>query len=178
MHIYTSDGTGLYIESVAADNNGIITLNANTASNWNTNWHELIIFQKQGARIGQIEGANNGSGVMYTTTSDYRLKTDLKDFAGRDLVNRIKTYDYAWKTDSSRMYGVMAHELQAVLPYAVSGTKDAVDKEGKMVPQAVDYSKLTPVLVKALQEQDLLLQEQQKQIEALKQRLEILENKK
>lgn len=92
-------------------------------------------------------------------------------------MNKIKTYDYAWKNDNSRMYGVMAHELQEVIPYAVSGIKDAIDKEGKITPQAVDYSKLTPVLVKAIQEQDVKLKEQQLQIEALMKRLELLESK-
>jgi hypothetical protein len=44
------------------------------------------------------------------------------------------------------MDGVLAHELQEILPYAVSGIKD----EERM--QQVDYSKLVPVLVKAIQE--------------------------
>ena len=98
--------------------------------------------------------------VSYNTSSDYRLKTDLKGYSGIDLVNKIKTYDYAWKRDSSRMFGVMAHELQSILPYAVNGEKDAVDVNGKMIPQSVDYSKLTPILVKAIQEQDVIIKEQ------------------
>jgi hypothetical protein len=63
------------------------------------------------------------------------------------------------------MHGVMAHELQEVVPYAVSGIKDAVDADGKIIPQAVDYSKLTPILIKAIQEQDIKIKDQQKQID-------------
>jgi hypothetical protein len=55
------------------------------------------------------------------------------------------------------MYGVLAHELQEVIPYAVTGVKN----DEKM--QSVDYSKLVPILVKAIQE--------------LKQELETLKNK-
>jgi hypothetical protein len=44
------------------------------------------------------------------------------------------------------MYGVIAHELQEVLPYSVTGEKDAEDM------QSVDYSKIVPILVKAIQE--------------------------
>jgi hypothetical protein len=66
------------------------------------------------------------------------------------------------------MHGVMAHELQEILPYAVSGSKDAIDENGKMVPQGVDYGKITPVLVKAIQEQD-------KKINQLKKEKEVLE---
>ena len=44
------------------------------------------------------------------------------------------------------MYGVMAHELQEFLPYAVTGQKDGKDM------QQVDYSKIVPILIKAIQE--------------------------
>ena len=47
---------------------------------------------------------------------------------------------------NSRSYGVMAHELEEVLPQAVSGKKDAEEMQG------VDYSKLVPILLKSIQE--------------------------
>lgn len=86
------------------------------------------------------------SGVAYNTTSDYRLKQDFKQFNGLDLVSKIKVYDYEWKVDKSRMNGVIAHELQEVIPYAVTGEKDAKEM------QQVDYSKLVPILVQAIKE--------------------------
>jgi hypothetical protein len=178
LHIKSTDATTLYIESTTSDNNGLVILNANTGSNWNVNYHEFMMFQKQGSSIGFIGAVANSNSINYSTTSDYRLKTDLQDYSGLNLVNKIKTYDYAWKSNNYRMHGVMAHELQEVVPYAVSGEKDAIDKAGKILPQAVDYSKLTPILVKAIQEQDLQIKEQHKQIEALIQRMEQLEAKK
>ena len=178
LHIKSTDSTTLYIESTTSDNNGLVILNGNTNQNWLNNWHEFMIFQNQGSSIGNISGSNGGNMVVYTTSSDYRLKEDFKTYNGLELVNKIKTYDFAWKTNGARMYGVKAHELQAVVPYIVTGEKDAVDKDGKMITQSVDYSKLTPILVKAIQEQDMKLKEQQKQIDALMQRLEQLETKK
>jgi ppGpp synthetase/RelA/SpoT-type nucleotidyltranferase len=50
------------------------------------------------------------------------------------------------------------------LPYAATGQKDAVDADGKIIPQAVDYSKLTPILIKAIQEQDIKIKEQEGKI--------------
>jgi hypothetical protein len=94
----------------------------------------------------------NASSVSYNTSSDYRLKTDLKPFSGLDLVYNINVYDFAWKSDGTRTHGVLAHELQEVLPNAVSGVKDAIDENGDIKNQGVDYSKLVPVLVKAIQE--------------------------
>ena len=87
-----------------------------------------------------------GSSTTYNTSSDYRLKEDLQDFAGLDMVSKIPVYDFKWKTDESRSYGVMAHELQEVLPDAVVGKKDAEEMQG------VDYSKIVPLLVKSIQE--------------------------
>ena len=107
-------------------------------------------------QVGSI--TYNGSAVAYNTSSDYRLKQDLKDYNGLSIVDKIKTYDYEWKSNGSRSYGVIAHELEEVLPYAVVGEKDGEQMQG------VDYSKIVPVLVKAIQEQ-------QAQIEELKAKL-------
>ena len=106
---------------------------------------QLMRFHNSGAvQIGGI--TTNGSSTSFNTTSDYRLKQDFKDYNGLGLVSLIKTYDYEWKNSNSRMHGVIAHELAEVIPYAVNGKKDGEQMQG------VDYSKLVPVLVKAIQE--------------------------
>lgn len=110
-----------------------------------------IFFNNPNGVVGSI--TTSGSVTTYNVTSDYRLKQDLKDYNGLGLVSSIKTYDYEWKSDNTRMYGVMAHELAEILPYAVQGEKD-----GEQM-QSVDYSKLTPILVKAIQEQNQTIQE-------------------
>ena len=104
----------------------------------------LVEFDNPNGIVGKISSSN--SSTIYATSSDYRLKEDLKDFAGLDMVSKIPVYDFKWKTDESRSYGVMAHELQEVLPDAVSGEKDAEEMQG------VDYSKIVPLLVKSIQE--------------------------
>ena len=104
----------------------------------------LIDFFNPNGQVGYI--ATNGTATQYVTSSDYRLKEDLQDFNGLDKVSKIPVYDFKWKTDENRSYGVMAHELQEVLPDAVSGDKDAEEMQG------VDYSKIVPLLVKSIQE--------------------------
>jgi len=120
-----------------------------------TNEGEIALFRQAGTVVGNISVTS--SATTYNTLSDYRLKEDLQDFAGLDMVSKIPVYDFKWKTDESRSYGVMAHELQEVLPDAVSGEKDAEEM------QSVDYSKIVPLLVKSIQELkaevDLLKQE-------------------
>jgi hypothetical protein len=104
----------------------------------------FVNFLYNSGSVGTI--STNGSTTSYNTTSDYRLKEDLKSINGLDIVNKINVYDYKWKTSNDRMDGVLAHELAEVLPYAVSGVKD-----GELM-QGVDYSKIVPVMVQAIKE--------------------------
>jgi len=100
--------------------------------------------------------------VSYNTTSDYRLKEDLKEIKALEKVSAIKVYDFKWKASDDRMDGFLAHELQEVLPYAVTGQKDAEQMQG------VDYSKLVPILVKGMQEQQCTICTQASMINTLK----------
>ena len=104
----------------------------------------VVRFYNSNSTAGNINVS--GSSTVYATSSDYRLKEDLQDFTGLDMVSKIPIYDFKWKVDESRSYGVMAHELQEVLPQAVTGEKDAEEMQG------VDYSKIVPLLVKSIQE--------------------------
>jgi len=104
----------------------------------------ISFVNSSGTQVGTIY--QSSSSTAYNTSSDYRLKQDLKDFNGIDIISKIKTYDFEWKSDNSRSYGVIAHELKEVIDYAVFGEKDSVTMQG------VDYSKLVPIMVKAIQE--------------------------
>ena len=107
--------------------------------------HTAVLFRHNGGTTpGSIVITTNT--VTYGSASDYRLKEDLQDFAGLDMVSKIPVYNFKWKSDKGRSYGVMAHELQEVLPNAVTGQKDAEEMQG------VDYSKIVPLLVKSIQE--------------------------
>jgi hypothetical protein len=109
-----------------------------------TRFIDFNIGSGSGGQAGSISW--NGSVVSYNITSDYRLKEDLKSINGLEIVNKINVYDYKWKSNNSRMDGVLAHELQEVLPYAVTGIKD-----GEQM-QSVDYSKIVPVMVQAIKD--------------------------
>jgi hypothetical protein len=87
----------------------------------------------------------------FNTRSDYRLKEDLKEFNGLSLVTDMKVYDFKWREKEERNYGFMAHELQEVVPYVVTGTKDGMFEDEPQM-QGLDYSKLVPILVKSIQE--------------------------
>lgn len=99
--------------------------------------------------------STNGTSVSYNTGSDYRLKDVIGPTEGASARLRlIRVVDFTWKANPALGVdtGVLAHELAQVLPFAVNGAKDAVDAEGRIQAQGVDYGKLTPLLVAALQE--------------------------
>lgn len=100
-------------------------------------------------------------------SSDYRLKQDKQDFDAISVVNAIAAYDFAWKANGEREYGFMAHEIQQVMPYLVTGHKDQVDENGQPVIQRVNYAKLTPVLLKAIQQQQQMIELLQQQIQEI-----------
>lgn len=91
--------------------------------------------------------------------SDYRLKSKLTDM-DNVLDSVMATHIYQYQIDyecyhSTNKTGVIAHELQdnfTCCPNLVTGTKDAVDREGKIDPQTIDYNELTIILMKAIQE--------------------------
>jgi hypothetical protein len=143
--------------------NGAVGGNAALIANINTTGGYLVLWRYGGTTIGSI--TTNGSATAYNTTSDYRLKEDLNDFNGLEKISAIKVYDFKWKGKNDRQNGVIAHELAEVLPYAVNGEKDQLDKEGNVNPQGVDYSMIVPSLVKAIQEQNVLIQELQEKLQ-------------
>lgn len=115
---------------------------------------EQIHFYGSGTtKVGSV--TSNGNSTSYNTSSDYRLKEDAKDFNGLDMVEQIQVYDFKWKDvvnedgdtlEGHRSHGVFAHELEEIMPRAVVGEKDTETMQG------VDYSKIVPVLIKAIQE--------------------------
>ena len=67
-------------------------------------------------------------------------------------INKLKPSSFNIKKATKKANGFIAHELQEVYPSIVTGEKDAVDKDGKMIVQQVSESKLIPFMVKAIQE--------------------------
>ncbi|MDB4318179.1 tail fiber domain-containing protein [bacterium] len=102
-------------------------------------------FRKNGTTVGSI--SVTGSATSYNTSSDQRLKDNIADAddAG-SKIDAIQVRKYDWKADGEHQkYGMIAQELQAVAPEAVSGDADSEEMMG------VDYSKLVPMLIKEIQ---------------------------
>jgi hypothetical protein len=97
---------------------------------------------------------NGTTTVNYSNSSDYRLKENVLPIQNAiDRLSKINAVTYTWKdTDNEQGEGFIAHELQEVVPLAVTGIKDAMNQDGTIKAQGIDYAKLTPLLVAAIQE--------------------------
>jgi hypothetical protein len=137
----------------------------------------------------------NGAGTAkaWNTTSDGRLKTNLQTLPyGLDEVLKLKPVRYFmhdWNNDGAEInigagggesMGFVAQDVYKIIPEAVQKPAD----ENREF-WSIDYQKLTPVLVKALQEQQSQaleqqhqINEQQKQINELKKEIELLKASK
>jgi len=112
----------------------------------------VINIRRAGTFIGGIDVSTTQ--VTYNQTSDYRLKENVG--YTWDATTRLKQlkparFNYIVDPDNT-VDGFLAHEVENVVPQAITGEKDAVDANGDIDPQCIDHSKLVPLLVKTIQE--------------------------
>jgi hypothetical protein len=117
------------------------------------------------ATVGSINVT--ASGTTYNTTSDRRLKDNIEPISdATDKLMDMKPVTHTWidNPESPQVHGFIAQEMQEVVPEAVSGDAESDEM------MSMDYGRITPVIVAALQ--DAL-----KEIEELKTRINELEAK-
>ncbi|MDB2638715.1 tail fiber domain-containing protein [Alphaproteobacteria bacterium] len=149
--VNTTSGAGAAKLVVSADTNV-----ANPMSVVNTKTSAggeyAILFYRAGSLVGSIQ--TSLSATSYLTSSDYRLKENVTDIT--DATTRLKQLNpvrFNFITDAdTTVDGFLAHEVQSVVPEAISGTHNEVDDDGNPVYQGIDQSKLVPLLVKTIQE--------------------------
>lgn len=119
------------------------------------------------SNVGSI--TTSGAAVSYNTASDYRLKDVLSPIL--DATARVKAFRpirFKWKNhiDLPAVDGFIAHEVAELVPEAVHGEKDAVNPDGSIKPQGLDQAKLVPVLIAALQDAFLRIEDLEAKVNA------------
>jgi hypothetical protein len=135
-------------QSVNASNTAAVFQCGNNAANnivsWmnttsGTRYHMAFGDGTTYAERGSI--STNGTVTVYSTTSDYRLKTVIGAVSGSGArIDALEPIEYEWKETGTRTRGFLAHKFQEVYADSVTGTKDAMDKDGKPVYQAMQAS--------------------------------------
>jgi hypothetical protein len=113
---------------------------------------ESIRFVRNTSDVGSIDTTNTAT--SYNTSSDYRLKENVVAMSGAtERLKQLKPSRFNFIADPDKTVdGFLAHEVQDIVPEAITGTKDAVDAEGNPEYQGIDQSKLVPLLVATIQE--------------------------
>ena len=122
---------------------------------------ELYVFRRNSTQIGSINQSSTNA-VTYNTSSDARLKDVTGSARGLDVINNLNPVAYNWKADNHADEGLIAQEVEKLVPNAVNQDEDGY--------YSMDYSKLVTHLVKGMQEQ-------QEQIESLKSEIKNLKEK-
>jgi hypothetical protein len=126
-------------------------------------------------RVGSVTSTgvavyrNASTGILTTTSSDVRLKKDITQITNPlDIINNLRGVYYNWQSnddfetdDTSRQIGLIAQEVEPVLPEAVvlNGLKDY---------KTVKYSEIVSVLIEGMKEQQKMINDLKQEIENLK----------
>ena len=157
---------GVDVEGSGADRACFLDFHAqNTPA---TDYNARII--REAGATGTWQFTNNTGGVQltsgataWTSASDRNKKRDfLKLTGGLDKLDKINPYYFNYKDDAEntpRRVGVIAQEIKEVLPEAVTE-----DKDGTL---GVKYTELIPLLMSAIKEQQVMIEDLNARVEKL-----------
>jgi hypothetical protein len=188
----------LCLNATSPDTNAMLTIRPlstdriiNTRNFSASTQYHHVFENSAGTTVGSIQC--NNAATAYNTSSDYRLKENVT--ATWDATTRLKQlnpvrFNFISDADTT-VDGFLAHEVQDIVPEAITGTKDAMrDEEYEVTPavldddgnevtpavmgtrsvpdyQGIDQSKLVPLLVKTIKEQQSVIEDLTSRIVAL-----------
>ena len=124
---------------------------------------------------GNVQNFNNSYGQL----SDIKLKENVVKASPKlDDLKKIRVVNFNFKGDDLKQIGVVAQELEEIFPGLVDDVPDH-DEDGNLLEtttKLVKYSVFGPILIKAIQEQQTMIDELKAQNESLINRIETLEN--
>jgi hypothetical protein len=167
---WSGDGGGKTDFQTGANNGVLCRMSSSTTGSNQRMW-----FVNSNGLVGSV--STNGSATVFATSSDYRLKENVNyDWDATTKIKQLKPARFNFIADDTTVIdGFIAHEVQEVVPEAVTGTKDEMrDEEYEVTPavmdgeivvtpavmgtrsvpyyQGIDQAKLVPLLVKTIQE--------------------------
>jgi len=131
-----------------------------------------------GAYNGSVGTTNrdlfaDNTGMIGYIASSARYKDNIENMESVDWLYKLRPVNFTYKTDENnvKQYGLIAEEVEKVKAGFIS-----YDNEGR--PETVSYSSLISPLIKALQEQQAMIDNQQQQIDELKLKVSELTSQK
>ncbi len=166
FHITEDEDAYMRIDNSSPSADGVLQIAMTNIIAPNISNDFVQFFARGNTMVGNISGDLAGTGVLYNTTSDRRLKENLADSKfGLGTVMKMKVYDYNFIGSKVEQTGFMAQELYKEFPQAVSVGGDNPETDA----WTIDYSKITPVLTKAIQEMNIKVSELEEKNQKLEQ---------
>jgi len=96
----------------------------------------------------------DGDVIAYSTTvSDERLKTDIEKIENAtDKVSQLNGYTFTYKSDGKKSAGVIAQEVEKVLPSAVSEKELPLKTDDGVAYKTVQYDQIIGLLIESIKE--------------------------
>jgi len=96
----------------------------------------------------------DGDVVAFSTTvSDERLKTDIEKIENAtDKVSQLNGYTFTYKADGKKSAGVIAQEVEKVLPSAVSEKELPLKMDDGVAYKTVQYDQIIGLLIESIKE--------------------------
>ena len=113
----------------------------------------VLDFKRSNSSVGNVSVLQGA--CSFNNTSDYRAKNNIADMdEATSRLKQLQCKKFSMKQDTNNTMrdGFIAHEVDPIVPQAVTGEKDAVDEDGNPDYQSIDTSQLVPLLVKTIQE--------------------------
>lgn len=165
----TAVGRGTLNNNINGNYNTVIGFDADVGSSSLTN-ATAIGYQAQATTDNVIQLGNADVTYLYTTgslamSSDRRLKEDIvRTPYGLEEVLKLNPVSYQFISNGLGQLGFIAQEVQKLVPEVVVGTEGDIEK-GEIL--RISYSNLIPVLTKAIQQQQEMIDQLLKRIDAL-----------
>lgn len=150
---YAMVRSGTYAFGLGYYNNEIVLSSANTSKQFNARWLQL-----NSSRLlinGNIEAT--GAVTAKSSSSDIRLKKNIKEYNALDIINKLKSVKYYWNdtakanspifNDNEEHYGLIAQDL------LINGYSQWVSNCFKDY-YVIQYERLIPVLWRGIQQVD------------------------
>ena len=129
-----------------------------------------MCFESGGACRLNIDAAGNVTAGTFNGVSDSRLKTNVKTASGLDAIRKLRGVEFDWKSEDGKSSGVIAQELETVLPHLVT-----IDSSPEKM-RSVNYAGLSAYFIEGMKELEDENRVLKNELEELKSRMAKIEN--
>lgn len=163
--------------SNSGSNNTVIGYNASIASgvsNATALGYNTTVDASDKVRIGNTTVTVIEGQVSFTAASDRRLKENIRPTSyGLSTILALNPVNYILKSNGLKQVGLIAQEVKEIIPEVVNGKEGDIEK-GEIL--GITYANIVPILAKAIQEQQAIINELKQQILSLSTEVSTIKN--